>query len=513
MPPIPAVTNTTQDGNTGSVPPSTTNVLLVIGFLSSLTAALPVNVATSFTRVTDIQSAGGAGPGLELSAYYINAAKKPVLLVAPTCTTVGAYGTIATSKTGTFVPAAGGTAPVDDFDVTITFVNGGTLGTTGIAYTYTLDNGGVVSAVQSLGTGTTIGNLPLPNNAGLSGVSFSLGIATETVIAGDSFRVQTTRPQMQNSDLVTALAAAAATALPWDNALIDIDLTATTAATIDGWLTSIQAQSQYKGAWLNVRHKLTPAPTAETESAYATFLSTQLSSFSTIQCDVGADGAYTSSYVTGLRQVRPTSMFIAARANVLPVGVDPAWVQLGAVPNCQITNPTTGAPQWHDERIFPGLDALRYSTLCTLPGFPGVYIGNARIFSNSTSDFQFDQHMRAMNAAKTVAYPLEALQLSRGIRKQAPDPNTGAIYILEDDAAAIEGFINPELQSALQGQVNGVLYTLDRNNNIGANSGANVTSKLQIQALAYIKALSVVNEFVPTIQTVTSTNTSGVAGS
>lgn len=507
--PIPAVGFTQQDGNTGSTAPATTGVLAIIAFCS----ALATNTPGSYTRVSDLQGAGGTGPLVEYSAYYMNAAKKPVVALNPVTTTAGGYGTITKTGTGTFVPAAGGTAPYDDYDVTVKFINGGTLGTAGITYQYTLDNGNNWSAIITLGTAVNTGVLALPNPSGASSnVTITIGTSTQTVIAGDSLRVQTTRPQMQNSDLTTALAALAGSALPWDNLLVDVDATSTLVATVDSWLTSIQAQSKYKMAWMNTRHKLTPAPTTESESTYLTFLATLMASTVTTQIDVGVDGGYVASTVTGLVQVRPTSLAIASRANVLGVGVDPAWVQLGPVPNFNLLN-TSGILTWHDERLFPGADALRFSTLCSVEGAVGCYIGNARILSTTTSDFQFDQHARAMNAAKTVTYPLLTLQLSRGVRKQAPDPTTGQIFILEDDAAAIEGFINPELQSGLGSNVNGALFTLSRNDNLAPNSGANVTFKLQLQALAYIKSLQGVNEYVPSIQNVSSSFTAGVAGS
>jgi hypothetical protein len=508
---IPGVTFTQADGNTGSTAQATTGVLAIIAFLS----ALPTNEPAKYTRVADMNSDGGVGPGLEYSAYYMNIAKKPVVILNPTTSTAGTYGTITQTGTGTYTVAAGATAPVDEYDITVKFIAGGTLGTTGITYQYTLDNGNNWSNVIALGTGTTVGPLALPKPTGAnSNASFTLSTSgSSTVVAGDFFRVQTVRPQMQNSDLVTALAALAASPLTWDNVLVDVDVTSTFVATVDGWLTAIQAMSKYKMAWMNTRHKHTPAPTTESESAYLTALSTLLASTVTTQIDVGSDGAYCASSVSGLVQVRPTSMFIATRANgTLATGVDPAWIQLGTVPNCNLLD-TSGRLVWHDERVYPGLDDLRFSTLCSVEGTVGTYIGNARILSNLTSDFQYDQHARTMNAAKTITYPLLTLQLSRGVRKQKPDPATGEVFILEDDAAAIEGFINPELESGLGNNVNQALFTLGRNDNLAPNVGAKVSFTLQLQSLGYIKALSGINEFVPAIQNVSSAFTSGVAGS
>lgn len=508
---IPNVNFNTQDGNTGAVQPATTGILAIIAAIAGLAA----NAPASFTKVTDIQAQsttpGALGPGLEYSAYYLNNAKKPVVVVNPTCSTAGAYGTIDHSGvTGTATITGAGT-PLDEYDVIVTIVTGGTLGTAGITYTYSLDGGNSVSAVNALGTGLTL-SCPLYGGTLLgtsTGVSFTLATTgVGTLIAGDTWRVQTTRPQMTATDLLTALAALKAYAGNYDNVLVDGDATSTLVADVDSWLSSLEAGGVYKMAWMNTRHKNTPAPTAESESAYLTFLSTLLNTTSSIRLDVGADGGDLPSVVTGLVQVRPTSLAIATRANVLPVGVDPAYVALGPVPGFKITD-SAGKPKWHNEDLLvgnPGIDALRLSTLRSVPQATGTFITNADVLSPNGSDFVYDQHVRAMNAAKNVAFPLLTQQLSKGYRKQPPDPTTGAIYILEDDAAGIEGYVNPEVRKTLLGQVNDVLLQLARNDDVSSNAGAKVHVDLQVQALAYGKEFDATARYVKSVIAVTVNN-------
>lgn len=499
---IPNVGFNQKDGNTGAVQQATTGVLAVIAFCS----LLPANKAASFTRIDDALTQGGIGPGIEYSSYYFNGAKKPVVLINPTCSTAGAYGTIDhTGVLGTATIAATG-APLDEYDVIVKVLTGGTLGTAGITYQYSLDGGNSFSATQALGTGLVVAcNLQKPAGT-VTNVSFTLSTTgVGTLLAGDFWRVQTTRPKMNNSDLTTALEALRITQLPWDNVLIDADATSTLVSTVDSWLSGLEGGGANKMAWMCTRHKNTPAPATETEATYLTFLGTLFTSTATTRVDVSADGGDTASTITGLLQIRPASLAIATRANPSPVGQDPSEVDLGPVPGMKLTD-SAGAPKWHNEDTTngnPGVDALRLSTLRTFPGKQGTFITNANILSTAGSDFVYDQHTRAMNAAKNVAYPLYQNQLSKGYRKGPPDPNTGAIYILEDDAAAIDGYVNPQLTSTLQGQVNDVQSQISRQDDVSSNAGATFHITLQVQALAYGKAIAVTNSFVKSIVSIT----------
>ena len=502
MPPIPQAPITKQDGNTGAVTPATTGILAIIAF----SLAGVANVAQSYGRYTDIQQTNGLGPQVDFAAYFMNTAKKPVVVVTPTCTTAGVYGSITKTGTGTSTPTAGGTAPCDDFQVQVKFPAGGTIGVTGITYQYSLDGGNNWSGILALGTATTITLLapPLP---GLStGVSFTLGAGT--IVANDSFTCVTTRPQMQNSDLVTALEALRTTKLPWDNVLIDVDASSTMVATVDSWLSGLNALGVYKFAWMNTRKKNRPVPATETDATYQTAMSTLLATTSTINVDVGTDGGDLPSPVTGLVIPRPTSLAVATRKMQYGLGVDPAFVGNGPIPGFQIRD-SSGNLKWHDEDPAsgnPGLDAQRLSTLRSIPGKQGVYVTNAHILSASGSDYIWDQHAVCMNAACNLAYQLLTDILSKGVNKNPPDPTTNKIYILEADAKSIEDHINPQLQAALNKQVVAVQFNLSRTDDLSSNSSSSVTAELQIVALAYIKNVATTAKFVKSITVSTAGN-------
>lgn len=480
-----------SDGNTGVVKPSTTGILAII----AASAIGVANQAGTFARDQDVVAAKGLGPLLEYAAYHMDNSGNPVLLITPTCTTAATYSAIdVTGVTGTSVVTAAGSAPFDNYDVTVIIKNGGTIGVAGITFIYSLD-GVTFSPLQALGTATSI-TLNAPVLGTTSGVGFAL--AAGTFITGDTWHCTTTHAQMTNSDLVTALEALRVSRLPWDAVLVDGDFSSTLLTTLDTWLAAREATGVFKHGYMNTRMKTLPAPSGETEAAFATAMGTLTASSSSIRVDVGCDGGDLPSPITGLVHRRPVSLAVATRKLSHPVGVDPAEKDLGPIPGFQISD-ANGNPKWHDEALFPGLDDLRLTTFRTFNDDAGVFITNARILSPANSDYVYDQHAFTMNAACAIAYPLLNNQLSKGVRKQDPDPTTGKIYILEDDAAAIEATINPPIEAALKGQVNASAFILSRTDDFSSNAGATATGFVEIESLEYIKNFNITSKFVKSI--------------
>lgn len=489
---IPSVRFTKSDGNTGVVKPSSTGILAII-------AASAIGIANqpgTFAREADVFAAKGLGPLIEYASYYMGNAGKPVLLITPTCTTAATYSAVdVTGVTGTSVVTAGASAPLDEYDVIVTIVHGGTIGVTGITYKYSLDGGVTTSPLQSLGTAVTMTlNAPVVNVT--SGVGFAL--AAGTFIAGDVWKCTTTRAQMTNGDLITALEALRVSRLPWDAVLVDGDFSSSNLTTLDTWLTNLESKGVFKTGYMNTRMKHLPAPSGETEAAYATAMGTLTASSSSIRIDVGCDGGDLPSLITGLVQRRPVSLAVSTRKVSTPVGVDPAQKDLGPVPGFQISD-TNGNPKWHDEANYPGLDDLRLTTFRSFEDDAGVFINNARLLSPSNSDYVYDQHAFCMNAACTLAFQGLKKELSKGVRKQDPDPITNAIYILEDDAAAIEATVNPPIEAALKGQVNATRFILSRTDDFSSNAGATATGDVEVEELEYIKNFAITAKFVKSI--------------
>lgn len=435
----------------------------------------------------------GDGPLVQYASYDLQVSGQPVVLQRTGCSSAATYSAVTTSNAGTGTSALttdGTIFPDDTYDVILTITQGGTIGQAGIMYTVSNDGGDATGPQTALGTATSI---TLPNGAGK--VNFSGG----TLITGATFQFFTERPQPNNVDLATSLQALKVTRLPWEGALIDCVYGTGTVGLIDTWLQGLEQIGQFHFVLINTRMKNRPVPTAETEAAYAAAMTTLTANDSTIRICVGTDGADYTSTMHGWTQQRGSAMFLAARAMLIPVGEDPAYVARGPLAGASID--VNGNPFHHDEDLYPGLDAQRLVTLRSFaPGGPqGVYICNANVLSPNGSAYVWLQHIRTMNVACSYAWQILSTQLSKGVGKKAPDPVTKQIYITEEDAQLIESLVNPVIQKALEKQVVAVQFTLSRTDDLSNPTNSTVNGTIQEEALAYLKQFKVTTTYTKSI--------------
>lgn len=483
---IPSVDVEKADFQTGSVGPDPTGVM---AFIAASAIGTP-NVAGSYARDDLAFGDYGTGPLVEYASYTLQVGKKPVVLVKGGASIAATYTALTKAIVGTCVPTAGASVPLDEYEPLVTIVGGGTVGTPGITYTYSLDGGDSQSGLQALGSATT---LTIPK----SGVSFAL--AAGTLLDGDSWYCFTTRPLCNDTDVAAALEALRVTRLPWEGVFVDSNFGTGTVGLVDTWAGGLEAVGQFHFFVLNTRHKNQPVPTAETESAYAAAMTTATATSASIRGCVGVDAADYTSTMTGWSQPRPTAMFLVARAALIPIGEDPAYVARGNVPDATIS--LNGNPRWHDEDLYPNLDSQRLVTLRSFssPGPQGVYICNANVISPSGSDYLWLQHIRCMNRACSIVWQVLTGQLSIGVATKPADPQTGLVYIQEKDAARLDGLCNSALATPMKGQVTAVSSTLSRTDDLSSNSSSTAHATLAIVSLKYLKKFVVQSTFTKTI--------------
>lgn len=484
---VPSVSITKQDGQTGVVGPSAVGILAII----AAAAAGAFNTPAQYTSDRAVCTDYGAGPLTEECSYTLGASGQPVIPIRGTTTTAATYGAITFTGTGTSVVTAGTTHPADNYAVTVTIVAGGTIGVTGITYTYSLD-GVNTSAVQSLGTANTL-TIPDLLSGASPGVSFAL--AAGTLVAGDTWTCATTAAQMSNTDLSASLEALRVSTQPWEGALIDAPISAGTVALVDQWLAALESVGKFRFAVMN-----TPMKGTTSETAYTTAMTTLVAGQTkSIRMVLAADGGDVTSTLTGLTLPRVAALGIAADAMAIPIGQNPAWVDAGPIPGFGICD-AKGNPKYHNEEPYPNLSALQLATLRTVGADTGAtYICNALVFSTVGSDYVLLPHIRTMNRACEVAFAILQKQLGRGVGKKPKDKNTGAVYIAESDAASIEGLVNGALQLPMKGQVQAFKFSLSRTDDLSSNAGAVLTGTMQIEALAYIAGFKVIASFAKDI--------------
>lgn len=485
---LPSVGTTKNTFTTAQAPSSTVGILAIAACSSTGTALEPVGLTRSDLGV----DAFGYGPLTDMGAYNIATANKPTVFLKGEETYAGSYSGLDTSGVeGTSVVTTSG-APYDYYSVTVNIIDGGTIGVDGITFTWSVDDTNT-SGTTALGTASTY---TIPN----TGVTFDF--AAGTLDDGDTWSVFTQRPLMNDTGVLAALTALSTARIPYEGVLVDSSCTTSTVGLVDTFLSGLEAKGQFKFVLLNSRFKAEPQPSAETEAAYATALGTQFGNQTSIRTCVGADGAHVPSQITGYNLKRPTSMLVASRAMATPIGTDAAFVALGPLPGAAIAD-ANALPFDHDEDLFPNLDGLRLMALRSFaPGGPqGVYVCNANTMQPSGGAFPYLQHIRIMNQACTIAWAVLTTQLSRGVRKNPKaDPVTGAVYIFEPDASAIESLVNDALVQPMKGQVTAAQFSLSRTDNMSVVPCI-VTGVLSVVALAYIKGYAVQAQFSKTLQT------------
>ena len=173
----PAVDLTILDGGLGIIPPTNGDVLAIVGPASSG----PLNTPAAFARGKDVQTNFTSGLMVEAAALLIQLTGKPVVVIRTNTTTPGTTTGFASSFAGTAVPSIdASTVPDDDYEVYLQVVAGGVLGTPGVTYQWSLDDGRTLSAVTALGAALTI---TIPTPAGL--VKIDLQAPASGIIAAE----------------------------------------------------------------------------------------------------------------------------------------------------------------------------------------------------------------------------------------------------------------------------------------------------------------------------------------
>ena len=408
----------------------------------------------AYSRISDITGTFGGGPTVETAAFHVNDTGLPALIVRTDETTAGSYGTIdVTAFTGTAAPATDvSTEPNDDYEAYIYFNTGGTTGTAGITYQWSLDDGRTLSPITALGTGLKI---TIPTSGG---VAIDLTTA-QTVVAGDIIRLRCNAPAPNNTELGTAMDALIASAVAFDEVILCFPIDATFFDTLETKVAALLAKGKEVFWCGNTR-----IPNdAEDEATYLSALTTIFSAKAT---DVGclcAGAAEITSAVTSRKYRRPISFAVGSKLGKVSEEINIANPSGAHLLKGVSIRDTLGNPKHHDESANPGLDDARFTVLRTIEDVQGIYVNRPRLFSASGSDFELVPHRRVMNLARAALRQYFVRRLSLPVLVNA---TTG--YILEGEALEIESGAKAVMRSVLlaKPKASGIDFTLSRTDNI-----------------------------------------------
>lgn len=445
----PAVNITELDGALGVLPPSSGRLYAVVGPCASGTA----NVPATYARSRDLATNYTGGPAPEAAAFFVEKYGKPVVIVptAASVVTVLESDNLVLHVAGTSVVTLDETTSGnDDYEAYVKIVAGGTRGTTGITYQWSLDGGRNLSPVTALGTATSI---TLPGTGGAK-----ILLAAGTLVAGDTIAFPIVAPCWSSAELTTALTALRNSSVAWEilHVVGPIDTTAFDA--IEVAMAGMVSRGKYRGWIGNVRMP----SVGESEATYLAAESAAFSAKATVYGSLCAGACKLTSALSGRKYRRPVSYPVGALTANVSEEINVAAVNVGQLAGVSIRD-ANGNPDEHDESVNPGLDDARFCVLRTIEGYEGVYVNRPRLLSPAGSDFQLMPHRRVINLAE------DALRLYFIRRLNSPiqvDKKTG--YILESVALEIESGARAAMRDVLEAKpkASGIEFSLSRVDNI-----------------------------------------------
>jgi hypothetical protein len=396
---LPGVTQTERDGALGAVAVSIGEICVVFGCSSSGTAATVKAYAGN--DVAGLRTDYGYGPGPQCLSLHLARGKRGVLVKLATVTAGAAVAPIK-SGGGNAVPSAAGAN--DTRHIRVEVLTGGALGTAGIVFRYSLDNGVTWSQPIALGTALTY---LFPN----SGTTLTWGAAAATVTSTTRIEIRTTEPLPDATAIAAGFVALSAAEVEWDfwhvvggysKTLMDAISTAnTTMIALLGKKTSgfVDGERQDYAA-------------AETEAAWMAAAATEFSTANDSHIVVGAGEELMFSPLDSTKSLRPCTWDASLRA----VLVDSLKYELGRVKADGAGGPITGSifdatgqPIAHNEERTPGLDTTgtggttRFLTLRTHPTKGRfAYITRANTMALPGSDFSTWRLRRGMDVACNI---------------------------------------------------------------------------------------------------------------
>jgi len=478
---VPEVIINEVDGALNFVPPSQGDIGAIIGPASGGDSNRPL----AFVKIADVVGAFESGPLVELASMIIANTGKPVVCVKtdaespcemppPTLT-----GTLLSG--GAVVEWSPVASADDSYGVYIVFQTGGTFGSAGITFQWSLNGGRTLSAVTYMDP-SMIGKPPtitLPEGGRLQLV-FSTG---SEVAVGDTIQVSVTAAVDSTTVLVSAFKALGKTSLDWSTAILATEADPNVFQMAHEWIDGMRKKHYYRKFLVNARDVNTVA--SETVDEWAAAIKGEFEGKTSVYGSVCA-GFCTARSAVSREQLRvPVAWPVAVRSLQLtnPRRVDMAQVSLGRLAGEVSVVDTNGNTIEYCEDVHEcGLSDgdARFIVLRMFPGRAGAYITRPWLKSPDDSDYSWWQYRALMNAIANVIDRTLTDHLRSPI---TPGPNG---YILESDAVVIETLVNRAVSELVdrEGDVAAHVFTLSRFDKI-LETGK-LTGQERVRPLAYL---------------------------
>lgn len=451
----------TVDGSSDTAKNCVVCVMIVMGYpvgVSGGVYAISLDGGTTYGENHDLGTATsitvdlGGSVGLVLDLGSGTLVTGEVITVTASYVSRGSFGTLNT----TLYPGTGGTGsasltaswyPDNDYEVIIRFVTGGTLGTAGIIYQYTVSNGGLGgdsssdwSQIQALGTSLTI-TVPGTGTGKqadtyYSGAKVTLGTAAETIVAGAQLSFRCYAPATNAAGILAAINALFLNKQSWERVLIAQQFAESDAglmASIDAIFASNYAYTVHgEKSWIApFRIQKNSESSATYTAAGKTFSGTaRVLEFGSITF---GDCKYVSA-TTGFFHKRPVAIIAAFELASVTPNIDIARTDRPALP--VVLSDNVGNPDCYDAANDNGtMDDYGFLTLVTQP--EGVFVNNPRMFCPVGQNIPMTVHRDMLNLHTRYARDFFRKVIAVGL---TADTSTG--HIENGQANLLENQVN-----------------------------------------------------------------------
>lgn len=430
------------------------NLALVMGIASGGTGLKPF-YASGQAAVAAL----GKGDAVDTLAQIIeqrtangNGTKRPAAFYGLATTTQGACGAVDDSGvTGTSaITAEASVHPYGTYDAYIRVVNGGTIGTTGITFVWSLDGGVNESNITALGTAA---NYTIADG----NVRFNFG--TGTLVAGDIVRVRTSAPEPNTTAVANAFTALAAGSTNFTILVCDFICDATMFATIKTGRAALAAAG--KRVIVLTRARLPDYENSETDAEWNADVAADFAALTDSGIHLRASYGLVTDAMTARQYLRSDLQQFAA---------DVVRVRRATWPNCPNDQETAnfslvdadGNLVGHDEGVRGASTGLSNDSLGNRFGcvmrmadptrMEYVYSTVPWVMYSTDERIRNLQTRRVVNAIERVAVAAGTTQLG-GRFKYTPATGTTAAQLSDEARRAIHGIVFKALSAEFRDDI------------------------------------------------------------
>ncbi len=299
----------------------------------------------------------------------------------------------------------------------VVFQTGGTEGSPGITFLYSLDGGYTWSQVTALPLN---GVFVFPDGAGSTGITLTVGAGT--ISALDQVAANTTAPGYQFSDVQTAINTVRNWGGLWSFFVLTGYSSRAMRDSVENLLQTDAASGRYTWAFVSARNEITGEMTTSPSNvsgdlAWSGRLVAEWGTSVGNRTPPIAGSERITCPMTGRYNRRPVTAAYGPREIGITPDRDPGdrtLPQGGALSSDQSITSSSGALVEHDARLNPSLYEAGFCVLRTYYGEqglqPGIYPAGGLLMSAAT-DIQYLCHRRTLNLADSALYAAMTDQL------------------------------------------------------------------------------------------------------